>query len=36
MYHLLGIDASATMIPDRFQRPLHVLPHGSVVREMLT
>ncbi len=36
MYHLLGIDASSTTIPDRFQRPMHVLPHGTVVREMLT
>lgn len=34
-YHLLGIDAERTMIPDRSDRPIHLLPHGSVVTEML-
>jgi hypothetical protein len=34
MYHLLGIDAEA-MIPDRANRPIHILPHGSAVSEML-
>jgi hypothetical protein len=36
MYHLLGIDAADTVIPDRLNRPVHLLPHGSVVSEMLT
>ena len=35
MYHLLGINASGTMIPDRTNRPTHLLPHGSVVPELL-
>jgi len=35
MYHLLGIDAEHTMIPDRTGRPIHLLPHGSVVLELL-
>ena len=29
-YHLLGVDAETT-IPDRFGRPMHLLPHGAVV-----
>ena len=35
MYHLLGIDAAKMMIPDRGDRPMHLLPHGTVVSEML-
>ena len=35
MYHLLGIDASRTTIPDRTNRPTHLIPHGRVVKEML-
>ena len=35
MYHLLGIDSSTTTIPDHFQRPMHLLPHGAIVSEML-
>lgn len=34
-YHLLGVDAERTMIPDRMDRPIHLLPHGSVVSELL-
>jgi hypothetical protein len=34
-YHLLGIDAAATTIPDRLGRPMALLPHGEVVAEML-
>lgn len=36
MYHLLGIESDKTMIPDRADRPMHLLPHGVVVSEMLT
>ena len=36
MYHLLGVDAAKTTIPDRSSRPTHLLPHGSAVAEMLT
>ncbi len=35
MYHLLGFDSERTMIPDRSDRPIHLLPHGSVVNELL-
>lgn len=35
VYHLLGIDAAATTIPDRAGRPMHLLPHGAVVPELL-
>lgn len=35
MYHLLGIDALRTTIPDRSGRPTNLLPHGSVVQELL-
>ena len=35
MYHLLGIDAAETMIPDRTGRLISLLPHGSVVSELL-
>jgi hypothetical protein len=35
MYHLLGVEAAHTLIPDRNNRPTHFLPHGSVVPEML-
>ena len=36
MYHLLGIDSDHTTIPDRSGRPMHLLPHGVVVSELLT
>lgn len=36
LYHLLGIDAAHTTIPDRTGRPMHLLPHGSVVPELIT
>jgi uncharacterized protein (DUF1501 family) len=35
LYHLMGVDAAHTMIPDRSDRPMHLLPHGSVVPELL-
>ena len=35
MYHLLGFDPQRMTIPDRFGRPLHLIPHGDVVRELL-
>jgi hypothetical protein len=35
MYHLLGFDPHQTTIPDRFDRPVHLIPHGDVVRELL-
>jgi hypothetical protein len=35
-YHLLGIDAGKTMIPDRPGRPIPLLPHGEVVQELLS
>jgi hypothetical protein len=35
MYHLLGIDPAGTVIPDRAGRPVPLLPHGSVVTELL-
>ncbi|MBI4585223.1 MAG: DUF1501 domain-containing protein [Planctomycetes bacterium] len=35
MYHLLGFDALQTAIPDRLERPIHLLPYGKVVRELL-
>lgn len=35
MYHLLGVDADQATIPDRTGRPIHLLPHGSVVSELL-
>jgi hypothetical protein len=34
-YHLLGIDTAETTIPDRIGRPIPLLPHGSVVPEVL-
>lgn len=34
-YHLLGIDAATTTLPDREGRPTHLLPHGEVVWEVL-
>ncbi|MEX0675884.1 MAG: DUF1501 domain-containing protein [Pirellulales bacterium] len=36
MYHLLGIDPHQTTIPDRLGRPVHIIPHGDVVRPMLS
>jgi hypothetical protein len=35
MYHLLGVDINETTILDRAARPMHVLPHGTLVKEML-
>ncbi len=35
MYHLLGFDPHAATIPDRLGRPVHVIPHGDVVRQLL-
>jgi uncharacterized protein (DUF1501 family) len=35
MYHLLGVDAANTTIPDRLNRPTALLPHGSVVTDLL-
>jgi Protein of unknown function (DUF1501) len=35
MYHLLGIDPLLTTVPDRFGRPMHLIPHGDVVRALL-
>eukprot|EP00913_Durusdinium_trenchii_P013347 g12528.t1 len=35
MYHLLGFDPYQTTIPDRFGRPIHLIPHGNVVHELL-
>jgi hypothetical protein len=34
MYHLMGIDP-ATTIPDRRQRPVHLVDHGTVIDELL-
>lgn len=35
MYHLKGIDPE-TVIPDRLRRPVRLVPHGEVIRELLT
>ncbi len=35
MYHLLGIDAAETTIPDRAGRPITLIPHGAPVPELL-
>ncbi|MEQ9379866.1 MAG: DUF1501 domain-containing protein [Pirellulales bacterium] len=35
MYHLLGFDPHLSTIPDRFDRPIHVIPHGDVVQELI-
>jgi len=35
MYHLKGIDPQ-TLIPDRLGRPVRLVPHGEVIRELLT
>jgi hypothetical protein len=35
MYHLLGFDPHNTTVPDRLGRPMHIIPHGDVVRELL-
>ena len=35
MYHLLGIDVEQATVLDRANRPLRLLPHGTVVGEML-
>ena len=34
MYHLKGIDPN-TLIPDRLGRPVRLVPHGRVIRELL-
>ena len=34
MYHHLGIDPTQA-IPDYFGRPVHILPHGEVIKELL-
>ena len=36
MYYLLGFDPHQNTIPDRLGRPIHLLPHGEVVRELLS
>jgi hypothetical protein len=35
MYHLLGVDAARTTVPDRAGRPTHLLPHGSPIEALL-
>jgi len=35
MYHLLGVDAASTALHDRAGRPMPVLPHGSVMTDLL-
>ena len=35
MYHLLGFDPHQTTVPDRLGRPMHIIPHGDVVQELL-
>jgi hypothetical protein len=35
MYHLLGFDPHQTTVPDRLNRPMHIIPHGDVVRALL-
>jgi uncharacterized protein (DUF1501 family) len=35
MYHLMGIPPNTT-IPDRLQRPIQLVQHGSLIRELLT
>jgi len=35
MYHLLGFDPHLTTVPDRLNRPMHIIPHGDVVRALL-
>ncbi|MBX7169056.1 MAG: DUF1501 domain-containing protein [Pirellulales bacterium] len=35
MYHLLGFDYRALTIPDRFNRPIHLIPHGDTVAELI-
>ncbi len=36
MYHLLGFDPHLTTIPDRLGRPIRLIPHGDVVRALLS
>lgn len=36
MYHLLGFDPHTTTTPDRFNRPVHIIPHGDVVHDLLS
>jgi arylsulfatase A-like enzyme len=36
MYHLLGFDPALTTIPDPLGRPMHILPHGEVIHELLS
>lgn len=35
MYHLLGFDPHHTTYPDRFGRPVPILPHGEVIRDLV-
>lgn len=35
VYHLLGVEPHRTTTPDRLGRPMHLLPHGDVVDELL-
>lgn len=35
IYHLLGIDPHNTLVKDRLDRPLPLVPYGDVIREML-
>jgi len=36
MYQLLGFDPYLTTIPDRLGRPVHLIPHGEPVHELLS
>ena len=35
MYHLLGFDPQTTVIPDRVDREIPILPHGEVIRDLV-
>jgi hypothetical protein len=35
MYHLLGFDPARVTVSDRTGRPMHLLPHGTIVPELL-
>ena len=35
MYHLLGFDPQTTVIPDRVDRVIPILPHGEVIRALV-
>ncbi len=36
MYNLLGFDPDQTTIPDRLERDLRIIPHGSVMHELFS